>query len=160
MCMLDEIRAKRDEIYAIARRHKAEKLWVFGSCARREAVETFDRKSNVPDRKNQLQIALCSQGVHGEGPLHACDHPQKSQSSRGDVRYNRDVCEGAWTERELVELHNEKDHKRQAEKMHHFGESLADIVMPDLDTVETESSLELNFFIGKIKHTVRRIKRQ
>ena len=36
MCMLDEIRAKRDEIYAIAKRHKAEKLWVFGSCARRE----------------------------------------------------------------------------------------------------------------------------
>ena len=34
--MLDEIRAKRDEIYAIARKHKAEKLWVFGSCARRE----------------------------------------------------------------------------------------------------------------------------
>ena len=36
MCMMDEIRAKRDEIYAIARRHKAEKLWVFGSCARKE----------------------------------------------------------------------------------------------------------------------------
>ena len=36
MCMLDEIRAKRDEIYEIARRHKAEKLWVFGSCARKE----------------------------------------------------------------------------------------------------------------------------
>ena len=36
MCMLDEIRAKRDEIYAIAKRHKAEKLWVFGSCARKE----------------------------------------------------------------------------------------------------------------------------
>ena len=36
MCMLDEIRAKRDEIYAIARKHKAEKLWVIGSCARKE----------------------------------------------------------------------------------------------------------------------------
>ncbi|MBR0196986.1 MAG: nucleotidyltransferase domain-containing protein [Kiritimatiellae bacterium] len=36
MCMLDEIMAKRDEIYAIARKHKAEKLWVFGSCARKE----------------------------------------------------------------------------------------------------------------------------
>ncbi len=36
MCMMDEIRAKRDEIYAIAKRHKAERLWVFGSCARRE----------------------------------------------------------------------------------------------------------------------------
>ena len=36
MCILDEIRAKRDGIYAIARGHKAEKLWVFGSCARKE----------------------------------------------------------------------------------------------------------------------------
>ena len=36
MCMMDEIRAKRDKIYAIARKHKAEKLWVFGSCARKE----------------------------------------------------------------------------------------------------------------------------
>ena len=36
MCMLDTIRAKRDEIYAIAKKHKAEKLWVFGSVARKE----------------------------------------------------------------------------------------------------------------------------
>ena len=36
MCMLDEIHAKRDEINAIARKYKAEKLWVFGSCARKE----------------------------------------------------------------------------------------------------------------------------
>ena len=35
MCMRDEIYAKRDEIYAIAKKHKAEKLWVFGSCARK-----------------------------------------------------------------------------------------------------------------------------
>ena len=64
MCMFDEIRARcacreairspevakqraatrsqeaaRDEIYAIARAHKAEKLWVFGSCARKELDE-------------------------------------------------------------------------------------------------------------------------
>ena len=36
MCMLDEIAAKRDMIHAIAKGHKAEKLWVFGSCARKE----------------------------------------------------------------------------------------------------------------------------
>ena len=42
MCMLDEIRAKRDEIYAIAARHKAEKLWVFGSCARKEETPESD----------------------------------------------------------------------------------------------------------------------
>ena len=34
--MLDTVRAKRGEIYALAGRHKAEKLWVFGSCARKE----------------------------------------------------------------------------------------------------------------------------
>ena len=61
--------------------------------------------------------------------------------------------------RELVELHKETDKKQQSQRLSRFGEMLTDIVMPDLDAVETESSLELNFFIGKIKHTVRRIKR-
>ena len=36
MGMLDRIREKRDAIYSLARKHKAEKLWVFGSCARGE----------------------------------------------------------------------------------------------------------------------------
>lgn len=36
MCMMDEIAAKRDAIHALAKGHKAERLWVFGSCARRE----------------------------------------------------------------------------------------------------------------------------
>lgn len=43
--------------------------------------------------------------------------------------------------------------------MQHFGEVLTDIVMPDLQTSETESSLEINFLIGKIKHTVKRVRR-
>ena len=61
--------------------------------------------------------------------------------------------------RELVELHEETDKKRQTQRLNRFGEMLTDIVMPDVDTIETESSLELNFFIGKIKHTVRRIRK-
>lgn len=61
--------------------------------------------------------------------------------------------------RELVELHSETDPKEQASKMQHFGRMLSDIVMPDLETAETESTLELNFFIGKIKHTVKRVKK-
>lgn len=40
--MLDTIRAKRDEIHAIARKHKAEKLWVFGSVARKEETPESD----------------------------------------------------------------------------------------------------------------------
>ena len=42
MCMLDTIQAKRDEIHAIARRHKAERLWVFGSVARKEERSDSD----------------------------------------------------------------------------------------------------------------------
>ena len=61
--------------------------------------------------------------------------------------------------RELVELHKETDKEVQSKKMHHFGEVLTDIVMPDLETSETESSLEINFLIGKIKHTVKRVKK-
>ena len=61
--------------------------------------------------------------------------------------------------RELLELHKEGDKKKKLALMQHFGETLTDIVMPDPDEVETESSLELNFFIGKIKHTVRKIKK-
>ena len=45
---------------------------------------------------------------------------------------------------ELLELHQKTDKKKQAAKMQHFGEVLTDIVMPDLQTRETESSLEIN----------------
>ena len=62
--------------------------------------------------------------------------------------------------RELVELHKETDKQKQVSKMKHFGEVLSDIVMPDLKTSETESALELNFIIGKIKHTVKRVKKE
>ena len=44
--------------------------------------------------------------------------------------------------------------------MQYFGDLLSSIVMPDLDTSETESSLEINFLISKIKHTVKRVRRQ
>lgn len=61
--------------------------------------------------------------------------------------------------RELLELHQEGDETKKAALVKHFGETLMEIVMPDPDQVETESSLELNFLIGKLKHTVKKIKR-
>ena len=62
--------------------------------------------------------------------------------------------------RELVELHTEPDKEKQAETVRHFGDVLTDIVMPDLETSETESSLEINFLIGKIKHRVKRVRKE
>ncbi len=60
---------------------------------------------------------------------------------------------------ELVELHRETTPQQQQSKMKNFGKLLADIVMPDLKTMETESTLELNFIVGKLKHTVKRVKK-
>lgn len=59
--------------------------------------------------------------------------------------------------RELLAMHREQDLTKRNSMMHRFGEALADIVMPDLATAETESSLELNFLVGKLKRTVRRV---
>ena len=42
MNRLDELRAKRREIYAIAKRHKVKRLYVFGSCARGEDTPESD----------------------------------------------------------------------------------------------------------------------
>ena len=67
MCMLDEIRAKRDEIYAIARMHKAEKLWVFGSCARKEERPDSDVDLRVKFGGNAVQKSDCAIFVsHGK----------------------------------------------------------------------------------------------
>lgn len=62
--------------------------------------------------------------------------------------------------RELLAMHNETDTEKQQSKIRHFGEMLSSIVMPELETSETESSMEINFFIGKIKHTVKRVRKQ
>lgn len=60
---------------------------------------------------------------------------------------------------ELLALHKEKDKDRQSEGMHRFSQLLSEIVMPDLQTSDTETTLELDFFIGKLKHPVRRVRR-
>ena len=42
MCQLDRLRSLRGELYRIARKHKAGKVYVFGSCARKEETPDSD----------------------------------------------------------------------------------------------------------------------
>ncbi len=42
MCKLDEILSRRDEVHAIARKNRAVRLFVFGSCARKEETPGSD----------------------------------------------------------------------------------------------------------------------
>ncbi len=42
MCQLDRLRRLRGGLYEIARKHKAGKVYVFGSCARKEETPDSD----------------------------------------------------------------------------------------------------------------------
>ena len=57
----------------------------------------------------------------------------------------------------LTTLHNQGDKNKGL--ISRFSELLSDIVLPDLKPDEAETSIELNFFIGKLKHTVKRKRR-
>lgn len=57
----------------------------------------------------------------------------------------------------LTTLHNQGNKNKGL--ISRFSELLSDIVLPDLKPDESETSIELNFFIGKLKHTVKRKRR-
>ena len=61
--------------------------------------------------------------------------------------------------RDVLALHAEKDKIKQKSIIKRFGEALVDIVMPNEASTETESSIELNFVVAKLKHTVRKIRK-
>lgn len=63
-------------------------------------------------------------------------------------------------QRDLVSLHNEHDSEEQQTIMSRFSGLLSDTLLPELRPEETETTLELNFFIGKLTHSVKRKRRE
>ena len=58
--------------------------------------------------------------------------------------------------RTLLEMHDSDSDEFKKKGMLRIGEILADMIMPEVQTTETKTSLEFNFFIGKLKHEVTR----
>lgn len=58
--------------------------------------------------------------------------------------------------RKLLEIHDTVSQEEKRMGMTRIGDILADLIMPDLETTETQSSLEFNFVIGKLKHSITR----
>lgn len=56
----------------------------------------------------------------------------------------------------LLEVHDSESQYDKKMGMKRIGDILADLIMPDLETTETQSTLEFNFVIGKLKHSVTR----
>ena len=65
--------------------------------------------------------------------------------------------------RQILAMHDmeeKMDKKSQMKFLSGFGNLLTDILMPEMETSDTETSMELNFVIGKLKHTVKRSKKK
>jgi hypothetical protein len=61
--------------------------------------------------------------------------------------------------RNIQALQHESDHHRQQGLIQRTGELLSDLIVDEADTMETESSIELNLVALKFKHTVKRTKK-
>lgn len=59
-------------------------------------------------------------------------------------------------QRDMLEIHDTANPETKKSKTMRVGETLTEILMPDLRTYETESTLEINLFVGKIKHVIKR----
>ena len=58
--------------------------------------------------------------------------------------------------RTMAEMSEETDPKNQKSIMRRGGELISDILSDDFHTVDTETSIELNLSVLKVKHTVKR----
>lgn len=56
----------------------------------------------------------------------------------------------------LLEVHDTESQQDKKAGMKRIGDILANLIMPELETTETQSSLEFNFVIGKLKHSITR----
>ena len=122
-------------------------------------VETSDLRSNFSSAKLSSKSRVSPKAFTEKGLYMLATILKSPQATAATFAIIETFAKVRVLKRELLELHGDTDQTSQTDKLHHFGQTLADIVMPDLDTVETESSLELNFLVGKLKHTVRRVKK-
>lgn len=60
--------------------------------------------------------------------------------------------------RTVAELSDTKDQFKQKSLMQQGGDILADLLDDDMQTSDTETTIELNFAVLKLKHTVKRKK--
>jgi hypothetical protein len=58
----------------------------------------------------------------------------------------------------VIPLSNIKDKTKQENLMQKSGELIASILDDDLQTSDTETSIELNFAVWKFKHTIKKKK--
>lgn len=94
MCQLDRLYCMKSQINEIARRHNAEKVYVFGSCARKEENSTsdidfladFNDQASLFDQVGlQLDLADMLKCKVDVIPLSALEDPVFGTSAKKDM---------------------------------------------------------------------------
>ena len=120
-----------------------------------EVLRTKFSTANISSKSRVLPHAFTERGLYMLATI--LKSPRATQATFAIIETFAKVRA---LKRELLALHDDAMPARQKTSMlKHFGEILTDLVMPDPDATETESSLALNFFVGKLRHTVRRVKK-
>jgi hypothetical protein len=58
--------------------------------------------------------------------------------------------------RTIAEIRNQPDREEQKNMLQRTGEIISEIISDDLETTETETTMEVNLFVLGLKHTIKR----
>ena len=113
------------------------------------AVKKFDRKTNSKSRVPPK--AFTEKGLYMLATI-----LKGSRATKTTVAIIEAFAKMRELSRTIGNMANNKDVKKQKELVHKSGEIMADLFGQDLQTTDTETEIELNFAVLKLKHTIKR----
>ncbi len=116
-------------------------------------VENFDRLGNL-DKSPVEPRAFTERGLYMIATI------LKSKKAR-ETTFSiiETFAKAKEIARNIEAIHKETDSQKQKGLIQRTGELLSDLIVDEADTLETESSIELNLMAIKFKHTVKRTKK-
>lgn len=117
----------------------------------RSKILTLESPSGKGHHPKYLPKAFTERGLYMLATI--LKSPIATQTTLAIVNTFAEVRE---LKHKLLEIHDTSSNEEKKKGMTRIGDILADLIMPDLETTETQSTLEFNFVIGKLKHSVTR----
>ena len=118
-----------------------------------------EEKSELVKKFDQFNIKHSSAKVKGftEKGLYMLDTILKSPiATHTTLAIVNTFAEVRELKHKLLEVHDANSNEEKKNGMKRIGDILSDLIMPELETTETQSSLEFNFVIGKLKYSITR----
>lgn len=115
-----------------------------------EVVENFDRLSNLKF-SSVLPKAFSEKGLYMVATI--LKSPKATETTIAIIETFAKVRE---LSRSIAEISEVTDKETQKSLIQRSGELISDVLSSDFQTVGTETTIELNFSVLKVKHTVKK----